>query len=107
MTQSESEQTKAATDVLAERERQKTAKGYDAEHDGELPDGDLAKAGAAYALHGALSDGARTDKRDKNRWPFCWPWGAECWRPKSQREDLVRAGALILAEIERLDQSKP
>ncbi|NPW56957.1 hypothetical protein HPR97_34090, partial [Pseudomonas aeruginosa] len=34
-----------------------------------------------------------------------WPWDEEWWKPKSARENLVRAGALVLAEIERLDRS--
>ena len=33
-----------------------------------------------------------------------WPWAAEWWKPKDCRRNLVRAGALILAEIERLDR---
>lgn len=28
------------------------------------------------------------------------------WKPKSQRENLVRAGALIAAEIDRLDRAR-
>lgn len=38
---------------------------------------------------------------------FRWPWPSKWWKPKSQRRDLVRAGALILAEIERLDRQQP
>ena len=38
--------------------------------------------------------------------PFGWPhtWDASWWKPKDRRRDLVRAGALIIAEIERLDR---
>jgi hypothetical protein len=40
------------------------------------------------------------------RWepPREWPWESTAWKPKGTRADLVRAGALILAEIERLDR---
>jgi hypothetical protein len=34
-----------------------------------------------------------------------WPWSREWWQPKDRRRDLVRAGALIVAEIERLDRA--
>lgn len=34
-----------------------------------------------------------------------WPWEEEAWRPKNPRHDLVKAAALILAEIERLDRA--
>ena len=34
-------------------------------------------------------------------------WGLDWLKPKSPRRDLVRAAALIVAEIERLDRIKP
>ena len=37
--------------------------------------------------------------------PSYWPWTAEWWKPRTKRENLVRAGALILAEVERLDRA--
>jgi hypothetical protein len=33
-----------------------------------------------------------------------WPFDGSWLKPKSAREDLVRAGALIAAEIDRLDR---
>lgn len=36
--------------------------------------------------------------------PF-WPWQRKWWKPKDPRRDLVRAGALIIAEIERIDRA--
>ncbi|MCY2697597.1 hypothetical protein [Acinetobacter baumannii] len=35
------------------------------------------------------------------RW---WPFADTFWKPKSPRQDLVRAAALLIAEIERLDR---
>jgi len=34
-----------------------------------------------------------------------WPWSPMWWRPTTQRRDLVKAGALIMAEIERIDRA--
>ena len=34
-----------------------------------------------------------------------WPWAASWWKPKNRRRDLVRAAALIVAEIERIDRA--
>jgi len=34
-----------------------------------------------------------------------WPWAEKWWKPKNERRDLVKAAALILAEIERLDRA--
>jgi hypothetical protein len=39
--------------------------------------------------------------------PDGWPWAPELWKPANARRDLVKAGALILAEIERLDRLTP
>jgi len=37
--------------------------------------------------------------------PDVWPWGGFTWKPTTPRRDLVKAAALILAEIERLDRA--
>ncbi len=36
--------------------------------------------------------------------PGGWPFADTFWKPKSPRQDLVRAAALLIAEIERLDR---
>jgi hypothetical protein len=51
-------------------------------------------AGAAYAIGGWTV---------KNLPPACWPWTRDWWKPQDFRRDLVRAAALILAELERFD----
>lgn len=104
--------TKAAQDVLAERERQKSVEGWTPEHDDEHDSGELARAAACYAHAGGLSPVAR--KYLENAPDFTgehmviarrlWPWDRSWWKPKDCRRDLVRAGALIVAEIERLDR---
>jgi hypothetical protein len=87
--------TKAAQDVLAERQRQISAEGYESSHDDDHIDGSLAEAAAFYAHN--------RDPRESA--PRFWPWDAASWKPKTRRENLIRAGALILAEIERLDRA--
>jgi hypothetical protein len=37
--------------------------------------------------------------------PARWPWSQDWWKPTNPRRDLVKAGALIAAEIERLDRA--
>lgn len=81
--------------VLAERRRQVEAEGWTPEHDDQHTDGEMADAAALYAsLRVRHITGFAT-----------WPWDAKWWKPKDRRSDLVRAGALILAEIERLDRA--
>ena len=88
--------TAAATDVLAERQRQISAEGWNPEHDDEHVEGQLSDAAACYALFA-------TDQRKPV--PAHWPWSDNWWKQSGQRRDLVKAGALILAEIERIDRA--
>ena len=88
----------AAQDVLAERRRQVEAEGWTPEHDDEHDDGELAAAGATYALSAANCIVEQPFHRT-------WPWQNTWWKPTVPRRDLVKAGALILAEIERLDRA--
>jgi len=87
----------AARDVLAERQRQISAEGWTPEHDDEHEIGELARAAACYA---ANATGFRLMNRAN-----LWPWDRAWWKPTTPRRDLVKAGALILAEIERIDRA--
>ncbi|MBQ1766120.1 MAG: hypothetical protein IIZ92_24935, partial [Aquincola sp.] len=37
--------------------------------------------------------------------PADWPWGLKWWKPRGRRTNLVKAAALTIAEIERLDRA--
>lgn len=89
--------TKAAQDVLAERQRQVTAEGWTPSHDDEHDGGAMATAAACYALGREGVSGVR-------EFVSFWPWDRKWWKPKDRRSNLVRAAALLLAEIERLDR---
>ncbi len=91
--------TQAARDVLVERHRQISSEGWTPEHDDQHTAGEIASAGAAYALASTLYHAD----------PYAgvlsiWPWSRGWLKPTNPRSDLVKAGALILAEIERLDR---
>lgn len=89
--------------VLAERIRQIQFHCFYPEQDDEYVNGDLALAGACYAIEAAKQ---ATETEDAMRLvPEAWPWMAASWRPHDQRRNLVKAGALILAEIDRLDRA--
>jgi hypothetical protein len=89
--------TDAARDVLAERQRQIRAEGWTPEHDDAYADEQLARAAVCYAL-------PQGDYEIPEP-PEFWPWDAAWWKPGDRRRELIKAGALILAEIERLDRS--
>lgn len=75
--------------IASERQRQMEQEGWTAEHDDRHNDGALAHAAAVYA-----SD--RVDVED------VWPWPDEPPKVKDELSNLMRAGALIAAEIDRL-----
>ncbi|MBG4448676.1 hypothetical protein I5F71_03050 [Pseudomonas aeruginosa] len=95
---------KAAGDVLAERRRQVEAEGWTPEHDDQHDTGDMAAAAACYAMFEAKASYNFDPDGPQTRWP--WPWDMKWWKPRSHRENCIRAGALILAEIERLDRAQ-
>lgn len=86
------------TAVIAERFRQVEAEGFDQAHDDAHQGGELAKAGACYAALAGLP------AQPVAPWP--WPWAEGWWKPQGVRRDLVRAGALIIAEGERFDRMR-
>lgn len=89
----------AIEDIAAERQRQIAVEGWSADHDDTHSGGQLASAAAAYALHTS-----GVVKSHKGSAPFGWPWDWRWWKPTTPRRDLVKAAALIVAEIERLDR---
>ncbi|WP_311056897.1 hypothetical protein [Pseudomonas aeruginosa] len=81
-------------DVQTERRRQVEAEGWTPDHDDLYCAAELPRAAAAYILSGANDEA-----------PAIWPFVAKWWKPRDARANYVRAGALILAEIERLDRA--
>ena len=86
-------------EIAAERQRQIEVEGWTAKHDDCQAGGDIARAAAAYALSSTEYPKMRGHKP-----PAFWPWAAEWWKPTTRRRDLIKAGALIAAEIDRLDR---
>lgn len=89
-------------DVQEERRRQITAEGWTPEHDDEHSHGQMARAAACYALAGSS---APNDGTAALLVSLAWPWDEQWWKPSTARRDLVKACALALAEIERLDRA--
>jgi hypothetical protein len=86
--------------IAAERERQVSAEGWTPEHDDEHADGSLARAAARYA------EQAGNDWSESTIAPYGWPWDDKWWKPTGDAvRDLTKAGALIAAEIDRLERS--
>jgi len=89
-------------EIAAERRRQIDAEGWTPEHDDEHADGSLALAATVYASGLPVAD----DQGELTVIGQLWPWEWS-FKPKGRRRDLIRAAALIVAEIERLDRASP
>jgi hypothetical protein len=93
-------------EIAAERRRQVEAEGWSLEHDDGHTSGEMAIAAGMYAIHTAKPRLLEFDWGFgvEEQYPIGWPWHRQWWKPKDRRRDLVRAAALIVAEIERLDR---
>ncbi len=95
--------------IVAERVRQQTEEGRTPDWDDRHTTGGLARAAACYAL----TAGGRESKADllydplKEQVQVWWPWDDAAFKPTpaDPMRDLERAGALVLAEMERLARS--
>lgn len=89
------------TAIAAERARQVDVEGWTSGHDDMHRRGELALAAESYLF------GTRT--APNNEPPSMWPstWSSEWWKtPEDYRKSLVKAGALIAAEIDRIDRRR-
>lgn len=91
----------AARDVFHERLRQVTGEGWSEGHDDDHGDGSLARAAGCYSLIAA----GWAVSAVRELWPV--GWSHQWLKTKGgARRMLVKAGALIIAEIERLDRKE-
>lgn len=79
--------------IESERERQIYREGWTEEHDDKHVNNELALAAACYAVPDVFSQGY-------------WPptWNLSWYKSTTRIRDLVKAGALIAAEIDRLQR---
>lgn len=79
--------------ILVERQRQIDGEGWTPEHDAEHGGCELVDAAVCYLV--------------TRWWKQFWPWDWTFWKPTpdDRVRELVKAGALIAAEIDRLQAS--
>lgn len=116
--------------IEEERKRQVEEEGWTAKHDDKHTDGELAEAAAVYAAYAKsidmpiedeqlyftsanepgfkieqrMPDGTRVLVDKAHRWPFSPQWYKPT--PENRVRELAKAGALIAAEIDRLQRKK-
>lgn len=92
----------AIDDVMHERCSQLSEKGHAPEWDDTYTKGELVNGAIAYC---DASVGEVTEEDAADVGLLFWPWPPETFKPRDKRSNLVRAAALIIAEIERLDRT--
>ena len=95
---------KTAIELIAEeRQRQIDIEGWTPDHDATHTNGELARAAACYCMTELV------EKNYKPQFTFAaimtvWPFSKEWFKPTPDNRirELVKAGALIAAEIDRI-----
>jgi hypothetical protein len=81
--------------IADERHRQVEQEGWTPEHDDDHTQGELALAAMCYAI----------GHKSVQHAPVEWPWEQHWWKPsRNPIKNLAKAGALIAAEIDRLQR---
>lgn len=93
--------------IAAERRRQVTTEGWSPEHDDSHDKGQLAISAARYALEDVGVFPHRAPAARYYALKQLWAWESCWWKPKDPIRNLVRAGALIAAEIDRRLRALP
>lgn len=92
--------------IAEERERQISQEGWNNANDDAYTKFQLVKAAKCYLEPGCdrFLSTAKSPKGDLV--PFGWPWDFRYWKPtpEDRTRELVKAGALIAAEIDRLQR---
>lgn len=90
--------------IAEERKRQISKEGWSEHHDDQHTDYELGKAAESY-LAAVISPEEEGDENGKSRPAWDWPWDEKCWKPSGDPvRNLVKAGALIAAEIDRIQR---
>jgi len=98
--------------ISEERLRQIEKEHWTNEHDDEHGDFELSTAGACYALrfkaHKVIPLDAHVKLTVFEVIDKLWPWDSKRWKPTPNDpiKQLIKAGALIAAEIDRLQRKK-
>ncbi len=92
--------------MAEERAAHQSREGFDDARDDRYDPAVLLHAGMSYLMHAAIL----LVKREQP--PACfipkfWPWSRDWWKPSEDPvRNLVKAGALIAAEIDRIQRER-
>lgn len=92
-------------DISTERTRQISDEGWGDRHDDHHKNNELVRAAICYAMLGMHTQVLIEMQYIAKRWPFDESWLKIDTGTGGMRRSLVKAGALIAAEIDRLDRA--
>ena len=110
---------KTGIELIAEERQRQINNGYDSDHDSQHDFRELTDAARTYIDAAVLTTKSKEIGNSneasiswhKNNEPFewkylklGWPWEEESFKPTTSLEDLIKAGALIAAAIDRLQK---
>lgn len=92
--------------IAAERQRQVDVEGWTPGHDADEHGAcELTQAASAYAYYAVGQVNGECWPEDEPAIPPSWPWHMDWWKPSTHPiRNLEKAGALIAAEIDRLER---
>ena len=82
--------------IAEERQRQIDVEGYDQEHDAQHHYKEFINAAAAYLL----------SKNEDTDILYLWPFDISEFKSTTEKSNLIKAGALIAAALDRLNQEE-
>lgn len=82
--------------IFMERARQVDVEGYSTALDLQYERGELVRAANCYI---------NAEETPEDSMPAEWPWDSSSWKPTTRERNLEKAGALLLAEADRLDRT--
>ncbi len=90
--------------IARERQRQIENEGWTPDHDDKHASGQMVGAARAYAKAAQMQICGLVSSFNP---PLSWDWDEEWWKPSPDPiRNLVKAGALIAAEIDRITRSR-
>ena len=92
-----------AQQIAAERSRQVLVEHFTVEHDAAHTESELLAAAECYLIAAQCKRG---DDQLRRYALEHWPWEWDGWKPADKIRNLVKAGALIAAEIDRLQRMR-
>ena len=94
--------------ISEERQRQIDKEGWTPEHDDQHTDGELSSAASVYAMKNELRELDILAQDIYTLGEGMWPFNSKWYKPTpdDRVRELTKAGALIAAEIDRLQRQE-